>query len=63
MHCPKVSSYPEPHPSSMPNDNANNRGITIKGYAFVLLFKTKVGVCVCMCVYIIRIWMMENYIS
>lgn len=42
---------------SIPQRTANNRGRTIKGYAFVLLFKTKV------IVHVIRIWMMENYIS
>lgn len=34
-----------PHLPSTPSYTANNRGRTIKGYAFVLLFKTKTVVC------------------
>lgn len=33
-------------PLCMPSPTANNREETIKGYAFVFLFKTKVAVCV-----------------
>lgn len=41
-------------PSAAANQMANNRKETIKGYAFVLLFKTMAIVCVCVCICRIR---------
>lgn len=49
-------------PPAVANQTANNREETIKGYAFVLLFKTMaiVRVCACACACIARIRISQN---